>query len=264
MTTGVLLFAYNNDQTDYVKLAAWSADRIHRHLGLPVAVVTNQLSVDSVFDHHVVTDDPGSSRRYFADYDQLVDWKNLNRSDAFELSPWDSTLVLDADYVVASDQLTRLIDTQQHFMMPTTAYDVTGTTTFDDLNAFGKFGMPMCWATVLFFKKTQQTELLFNAVNMIKANWHHYRNLYQIPRSIFRNDFAFAIAANLISGQLLQWPSVPWRLASVVPEHSIRQLDRDCFSVHYQTANAKPRRIKLDGVDFHAMGKRDLGAIIGN
>lgn len=264
MTTGVLLFAYNNDQTDYVKLATWSAHRIHRHLNLPVAVVTDQHTVDSVFDRHILTTDPGSSSRYFADYDQLVNWKNLNRAAAFELSPWDSTLVLDVDYVVASDQLTCLLDTQQDFLVPTAAYDVTGINTFEDLNVFGKFQMPVCWATVLFFKKTQQTKLLFDTVNMVKANWQHYRDLYQISRSTFRNDFAFAIAAHLIYGQILQWPSVPWPLASVIPEHSVRQLDLDRFSVHYQTANAKPRCIELNGVDFHAMGKRDLGEIIGN
>ena len=41
MTTGALIFAFDNEQTDYVAMAGWSAENIHRHLDIPVAVVTN-------------------------------------------------------------------------------------------------------------------------------------------------------------------------------------------------------------------------------
>ena len=41
MIQGVLIFAFNNEQTDYLSMAEWSAGNIKRHLGLPVSVVTN-------------------------------------------------------------------------------------------------------------------------------------------------------------------------------------------------------------------------------
>ena len=41
MTTGALIFAFNNEETDYLEMAAWSAENIRRHLGIPVAVVTD-------------------------------------------------------------------------------------------------------------------------------------------------------------------------------------------------------------------------------
>ena len=34
MTTGALIFAYNNEQTDYVAMAAWTAKNIQRHQGI--------------------------------------------------------------------------------------------------------------------------------------------------------------------------------------------------------------------------------------
>ena len=37
MTTGALIFAYNNDKINYVKMAAWTANNIKRHLKIPVA-----------------------------------------------------------------------------------------------------------------------------------------------------------------------------------------------------------------------------------
>ncbi len=41
MTTGALIFAFNNEQTDYVAMAGWCARNIRRHLDIPVAIVTD-------------------------------------------------------------------------------------------------------------------------------------------------------------------------------------------------------------------------------
>ena len=41
LTQGMLIFAFNNEATDYIAMAAWSARNIRRHLDLPVAVVTD-------------------------------------------------------------------------------------------------------------------------------------------------------------------------------------------------------------------------------
>ena len=262
MTTGVLLFAHNNKHIDYVELAAWSADRIHRHLKLPVCLVTDSATTDPVFDCVVRVDEPESNDRYFEDLAQNVAWKNTNRSCAFELSPYDATLVLDVDYVVASADLLTVFDSPQDFLTPSRAYDVTGINTFEDLNNFGKFCMPMVWATVMFFRKTPTAQLMFDTVKMIKNNWTHYRDLYQMGRTVFRNDFAFAIAANLIHGQTARWPHWPTALPSVLPAHVVKQLSADVFSVHYRDAGGKSRYIELDSQDFHAMGKRSLGDIV--
>jgi hypothetical protein len=87
MTTGALIFARNNEHTDYVAMAHWSAKNIQRHLGIPTHIVTEDIRTDS-----------GS--RHFTNVG-TVTWHNTNRMDAYRLSPWDRTLVLDADYVVA-------------------------------------------------------------------------------------------------------------------------------------------------------------------
>lgn len=264
MTSGIVLFAYNNDQIDYVKLAEWSAERIRRHLGLPVCLVTDVTCANSCFDIVIQTETPTSSERYFDDMQHTVTWKNGNRADAFELSPFDSTLVLDVDYVVASSDLLTVFETAHEFSTPTLAYDVTGINNFDNLNYFGQYRMPVCWATVLFFKKTSRVKLLFDAVKMVRENWKHYQDLYCIGRSAYRNDFAFAIAANLVHGQTGQWPSLPMSLPSVVPEHVVQQLGTDRFSVHYKLHDGKNRYVEIENQDFHAMGKQSLGDIVAN
>jgi hypothetical protein len=120
------------------------------------------------------------------------------------LSPWDQTLVLDADYVVASDQLRTVLNSRQDFLCYRWARDVTGLQTFEDLNYFGNHHMPMWWATVMMFRRSASTELLFESMQMIRDNWTHYRNCTKIPLQPIRNDHALSIALNTLNGHTLQ------------------------------------------------------------
>jgi hypothetical protein len=67
MTTGALIFAYNNGVTDYVSMAAWTAKNIRRHLGIPVAVVTDQPTAYN-FDKVVLCEATSTNERWFDDY----------------------------------------------------------------------------------------------------------------------------------------------------------------------------------------------------
>ena len=264
MTTGALIFAFNNEQIDYVALANWSANNIHRHLGIPVCLVTDtEPATPHVFDRVVIAQPVNAGQRYFSDYDTTVTWHNTNRMDAYSLSPWDQTLVLDADYVVASDQLRTVLNSRQDFVCYRWATDVTGLQTFEDLNYFGNHRMPMWWATVMMFRRGNSAELLFDTMQMIRDNWTHYRNLYKNPIATYRNDHALSIALNTLNGHTLQVDTIPGTLASLTPEHQLTQLDVDAYRVDFSTPDKKPRWITLTQ-DFHAMGKQQLGAIVAN
>ena len=263
MTTGALIFAFNNEQTDYLSMAAWSAKNIHRHLGIPVAVVTDYENPLGDFDYVITAQAQSGGQRYFSDYDTNVTWHNTNRMDAYQLSPWDQTLVLDADYVIASDQLRTVLNSHQDFMCYRLARDVTGLQTFEDLNYFGNHCMPMWWATVMMFRRSTAAELLFDSMQMIRDNWMHYRNLYKNPVSTYRNDHALSIALNTLNGHTLCVDEIPGTLASITPEHRLTQIDADSYRVDFLTPDKKARWITLTQ-DFHAMGKQQLGAIVAN
>jgi hypothetical protein len=263
MMRGVVIFAYNSGDIDYQAMAAWSASRIAKHLNLPTTLITDSVPADSTaFEDVVVTTAESGGSRYFADIGNNVTWFNGNRMDVYNLSPYDETLVLDADYVVCSDQLTLLFDMSQDFLAPIIAYDVTSTRTFDDLNWFGANRMPMSWATVMRFRRSSLSKSVFDMMSMIRDNWQHYRNLYGIVRSTYRNDYALSIALNTLYGHQGSWPAMPWQLASVIPDHVLEQLDYDRFQVTYTTSDSKLRRVIITGQDFHAMGKKHLGDII--
>ena len=249
MTTGALIFARNNEHTDYVSMAEWSARNIRRHLGIDTYIITDDSRTDS-----------GS--RHFSDVG-AVTWHNTNRMDAYRLSPWDRTLVLDADYVVASDQLKSVLDCNEDFLAHRWAYDVTGLNDFRGLNYFGDVGMPMWWATVMVFNKSKQSELIFDTMAMIRDNWNHYKNIYKFSNATYRNDFALTIALLIVNGHSLNHASIPWRLASLTPEHRLTQIDQDSYRVDFVNSEGRSRWLELRQ-DFHAMGKQQLGDIVAN
>jgi hypothetical protein len=252
MTTGALIFAFNNAHVDYEAMARWSAGNIERHLGIPTRIITNQ-------DLDPVT----GPLRTFQDLPGQVTWYNFNRVDAYRLTPWDRTLLLDADYVVASDQLKPLLELDQDFVAHKTAYDVTNKDNFDELNTFGRNCMPMWWATVVMFRRSQQAELIFDSMQMIRNNWQHYCALYGISRSTYRNDYALSIALGIVNGHVLNHADIPWSLATVTHEHQLTQLDQDQYRVDWIDRDQRARWIKINH-DFHAMGKGYLGAIVAN
>ena len=249
MTTGAVIFARNNESIDYVSMAKWSAQNIKRHLGIDTHIVTDDTRIDS-----------GS--RHFADAG-TVTWHNTNRMDAYRLSPWDRTLVLDADYVVASDQLRSVLDSDQDFLAHRWAYDVTGENDFQGLNYFGNVRMPMWWATVMVFDKSKQAELIFDTMAMIRNNWTHYRNIYKNTSTTYRNDHALSIALLVVNGHTIDHPGIPWSLATVTPEHKLTQLSADQYRVDFVNSENKSRWIEIRQ-DFHAMGKQQLGDIVAN
>jgi hypothetical protein len=249
MTTGALIFARNNEHTDYVAMAHWSARNIKRHLGIETHIVTDESRTDS-----------GS--RHFNDVGKAT-WHNTNRMDAYRLSPWDRTLVLDADYVVASDQLRGVLDCDVDFLAHRWAYDVTGCNDFKGLNYFGETHMPMWWATVMIFNKSKQAEMIFDTMAMIRDNWTHYRNIYKNNTPTYRNDHALTIAMLVVNGHTLAHCEIPWRLASAMPDHKLTQLNQDRYRVEFQNGQGQSRWIELRQ-DFHAMGKSQLGEIVAS
>jgi hypothetical protein len=269
MNKGVLIFAFNNESFDYLKMAAWSAENIHRHLDIPVCVVTNSKEIPEhyQFDQVIQADPHSVNSRMFGDYGDIRKsdaWYNSNRVDAYSLTPYDHTLVLDADYIVASNQLNILFDIDQDFLSHRYAYDVTNRNPFDDHNYFGSYNMPMWWATVMSFKRGSTSKLIFDSMTMIREHWNHYRNLYGNDRSTYRNDHALSIALGMVNGHTTKHSAIPWGLATVLPGPKLSQTAEDCYQLDYLTPDRQTKYMLLQGQDIHVMGKFQLGDLIAN
>ena len=195
---GVVLFAKNTETIDYVTIAQRSARLIKHHLNLPVTIITD----DSV----------SNNRRYNVDLGQFESWNNLGRYQAYDLSPYDQTLLLDSDYLVLDSNLLKLLDTCDDYKIVRHNRYIDNTPT----GPMGKYSIPHLWATVVAFNKTAKSKMLFDFVARIERNYAHYQRLYNISAGNFRNDYAFTIADLALNGYTQDTTNyIPWNMLSV-------------------------------------------------
>lgn len=264
MTQGVVFFAFNSGPIDYVRIASWNAANVHRHLNLPVTLITDTPVDDPVFDQVILVDNTQADQRIFFDQDRLVPWRNRGRCAAYELSPYDTTLLLDVDYVVASTKLVHILKDSRDFVCHQRALEITQPT--DTAETFGQHRMPMSWATVIKFDRSYLAEQIFDIMAMVQNNYPHYANLYKFRHAPFRNDYALSIALALVNGHCIDPVfDSPWPLLNVNPAHEVQQLDEDYYEIKYiKTVNQenKPFKIAVYKQDIHVMGKSFLENLI--
>ena len=190
---GVLLFAFNTNAVDYVKIAERSAQLAKATLDLPITLVTDSPVTNTIFDKVIQVDN--SLQNYKPGQSNYV-WRNGDRYRAYELSPYDETILIDSDYLILDDSILKLFE--QDFDYRIMTHNQTPDNTWNE--TMGIFGLQYQWATVVLFKKTEKSEMLFGLVGRIQRNYRYYVNLYHIGRSNFRNDYAFTIANNILNG----------------------------------------------------------------
>ena len=260
MDKGVLLFAYNND-IDYVKQAIYCASHIKQHLNLPIALVTdievNSPNIDIVLKHKQSTE---QSKKYFdGPYrNKSMVWNNLSRSDCYDLTPFDKTIVMDTDVIIGNNDLLKCFDLQD-LQISKNHKDLLYER--EPIDSVSDTSIDMYWATVFYFKKTPATKIFFNLVKHIKENWNFYRFNYDIVEKNFRNDFAFSIAIHIMS-------NFSTSIISELPTTIFYTLDRD---VLLQNNNNTLKILlennvlcKIEKSNVHVMNKYSLDRVIDN
>lgn len=259
MSRGALLFAFNSPKYDYYKMAVATAKRINHFLKMPVTVVTDEKSVPEIpdyqFDNVIIVEPDKNNIR-----DHSV-WINKGRYQAYNLSPYDETLLLDTDYMVNSDKLLKLFelntdfcchDTTSFLMHPGVAQEVLSAYSFKTL-----------WATVVMFKKTQRAKQIFECLEMVQKNYDHYANIHNFIAGVFRNDYALTLATRIANGHTSpQEDVIPWNLVHVGKNTSVYKNNDDEFNTEYtvmydnwQRGKIRKEYCIIKDTDFHVMNK---------
>jgi hypothetical protein len=224
VSRGAIVFAFNTEKVDYVAIADQSSRLIQHNLGLPVTIVTDpdsdpKCAYDNII--RLTPDDDGQTNFRGAINNQTIAWRNFGRYLAYELSPYDETVLLDTDYLVLDNTINTLFATDFDYRL---MHDNQSTSTNDN-DVMGTTSLPFVWATVVLFRKSERSRMLFDLVGRIQRNYRYYRALYNITNQRFRNDYAFAIANNILNGyNLNESASIPWTMLSVY--HEIESIDR--------------------------------------
>jgi hypothetical protein len=179
---GVVLFAVNTATVDYVRIAEQAARLIKHTLNLPTTIITD-------------TGVP-SLNNYRTGYAGGTEWKNGGRYRAYELSPYDETILLDSDYLQLDSSLLTVLETTVDYKLMHNNQSPTQSMSGN----MGQLSLDYIWATALTFKRTDKTQMLFDLVGRIERNYAYYQKLYHLRERNFRNDYAFAIANNIING----------------------------------------------------------------
>lgn len=189
---GVLLFAFNTEKTDYVKIAERAARLIHHTLGLPVTLVTEAGVISEHFDTTVYVDNTLKNYKV----GEQGYWRNGDRFRAYELSPYNETLLIDSDYLMLDQNLLKLFE--QDFDYRIMSYNHKPAKAWD--LKMGMYSHEYLWATAILFRKTSKAKMLFDLVGRVQRNYVYYMRLYHMREGNFRNDYAFTIANNILNG----------------------------------------------------------------
>jgi hypothetical protein len=262
MSKGVLLFAFNNGTVDYYKMAVATAKRVNKFLSLPVSVVTdNNVEPENynyTFDHvFIETADTSNNKGSNV-------WINKGRYKAFDITPYDETILLDTDYLVNSNKLLDIFNIYTDFMIPNHTRFLMIPEAEQEL--ISELSYPTLWATLIAFKKTNKVKQIFECLEMVQKNYQHYSNLHHIPSTMYRNDYAVSIAHRIVHGQSENTTDyLPWPLTHVSKNIKVFR-DTDTAYTLMREVNHKNKTkteyMKVKDIDFHMLDKNQFMELV--
>ena len=285
MSKGFLIFAHNNKEIEYLKLACINAYLIKKHCDIhDITVVTNKFSYDYTVDtmgeqfitdavsNIVITEQDSyfknANTRLYKDTNHSIKplpFYNIDRCNAYDLSPYDETIIIDADYLILSDTLNQCWGHNEELMMNWKWQDVMFERKFDSLDRLNDMGITMYWATVVYFRKTPYVESFFNTVKHVKDNSQFYRDLYKWAGRLYRNDYSFSVAAHTMSGfvdkGIAQLPTTLYKTFDTDDVHSAVSDDTLLLLLEKPRSPGDFMLTKWSGVDLHVMNKWAINRI---
>tara|TARA_B100002019_G_scaffold291687_1_gene312576 strand:+ start:4662 stop:5501 length:840 start_codon:yes stop_codon:yes gene_type:complete len=268
MTKGVLLFANNNEQVDYVKQAIFCAKRVKKYTNLDVTLVTDsseQLEQYKFYTKYIdkiitVPKAIESQQKKFFDGESYIyaTWKNFSRTTCYDITPYDQTLVIDTDFILGSSSILKCFDTPHDFLINRYAFDLNTTRDNTPELLVSNTSIPMYWATVFYFIKTERTKILFDLIGFIKDNWSFYSIIYNFISKKYRNDFAFSIAMHILANhKTIDWPKVIPTLYMMTDRDVLLDINDTRMSMLLQK-DKDYIPASIDGSDVHIMNKFSL------
>lgn len=196
---GFCILAQNNNDTDYVRQAYALAASIHKfNKNQNVCLITNDTVPEKykhVFDQ--IVEIP------WTDQAESSDWKIENRWKIYHASPYDETIVMDADMLVLQN-----IEHWWDYLENRELYFTTKITTYrgepalgrDYRKVFDSNDLPDLYSAFYYFKKGNTAHEFFTMLELIIINWEYFYGRfapvdYQKWCSI---DVSCAIASKLL------------------------------------------------------------------
>ena len=170
---GMLMFAHNNDLFDYGKMAYTAALAAKHHIKVPISIVSDHGTWENLlsqypramftFDQIILMDHSNKHHRHFGMADgttKRAKYHNTSRLDAYELSPYDETLLLDTDVLIQDTSLQHVWGSSAYVRMN---HEISGLVASEDNTQIklSDKSLTTFWATICYFRKCKVTEDFF-------------------------------------------------------------------------------------------------------
>ena len=270
MSNGIICFANNNGSIDYIKQAIELAYRSKRHLNLPVSLVTStfdkiDLQYHDVFDKIITINDAQDNQKRYNDgfgYSQSLHFKNNERHNAYYLSPYDKTLVLDTDYIICNDNFKHAFDLDYDFQIYKHGVDLCQWRNYSEFDYINDKGIPFYWATCFYFTKSKENKIFFDLLKHLYDNWKYYSDVYDLGSRNFRNDHLFSIGIHIMNGfEEGYWTkSLPGKMYYTLDRDVLHKIKDDTLTFLTQKQNITNEYIlsTVKDMNIHVMNKFSL------
>lgn len=201
-TKGYLIIAQDSQEIDYHRMAyalALSIKNTQSKVNNVCLATDKDIKAFpkkySVFDHIVPIP--------WGDHAANAKWKINNKWKYYYMTPFDETVILDADMIFTSD-----ISDWWEILSTKDVFATTSPTTFrgevivDDAyrKAFTNNELPNVYTAFMYFKKNQLAGELFQLIETIFNNWekYFYEFLDETRPKILSGDVAYALAMKIL------------------------------------------------------------------
>lgn len=186
---------------------------------------------------------------------EKTEWNNIGRFDAYDLSPYDETLLIDSDYIVQCDTLANYFGSKYDFVCHNSSWDVSGNDVFRHDRYMTRNCFDMRWATVVYFKKSTHAKMIFDTWRSVYKNYAFYSELFGFNKAPFRNDYAMSIAHQMCNGYS-NTQTFDYALPALASSDSILDYVDGRWILKYQYKNSY-NALRYTG-DLHVMNKKSL------
>lgn len=275
MSNGILIFAHNSTALDYALMSVIAGGLAKKHLNVPVSLATDKNTVlwmknsniydraTEIFDKIILIEKPKTNNQrklHDGEHSEMIPFTNTNRTSAWDITPYDRTLLIDSDYLIFTNSL------NEYWSSP----EVLISSAMNDINDKSRAGyhdryvsdtgVHMFWATNVMFSKNDAGKRFFELVEYVKNNYQYYGDLFRFDTRQYRNDIAFSVTKHILDGFETD------RITSLPPV--LTAIDRDML--HSVDTNGKltflvsPKMdstfvvTSLANTDIHIMNKQSI------
>ena len=241
-------------------MATFCAKLISKHMNVPVSLITSSDDIpkNNIFDQIIKIEKPKIQQKkvHVGFKKREIDyWFNHSRVLAYDLSPYDETILIDADFLIFDNSLNELWGSK----LPIRMYEHSISCSMEKLphndRYINELTIPLRWATVVYFNK--DSEDFWILCKKIQENYEYYCRQFFVQPNIYRNDFVFSIANHIFWGYDNMKNAIPGSLLTSKPTDKIMHLNHDYVSILANDNNGYMIPMKINS-NVHIMNKFSL------